>query len=78
MNWKTFYRRKKEINCEICSSDLIGDIIDSNEEIDMKLQQILELMSYIESKAYRRCKIDLLKLYRKINLNLREAKGVEN
>jgi len=76
MNWKIFYNRKKEINCEICSSELIADIIESNQEIDMKLQQIFELMSYIESIAYRKGKIDILKFYRKINYEKIEIKNI--
>ncbi len=69
MDWKTFYRRRKEINCDICCSDLVGDIIgaDDNEVDDDKIQQILELVDYVEQKKFTETKINVLKFYRKIN-----------
>lgn len=51
MKEEEFERRKDKIMCKICSNDLIGDIIESNEDLDIKISQILELIDYVENKA---------------------------
>jgi len=73
MDYKEFNRRKKEIFCNICCSDLLFDIIkksnkdDFDDKIENSIFQLCELFSYVEQKKITETKISVLKFYRKIN-----------
>lgn len=62
MDWDEFNRRKKEIS-EICSTELLNSIIESeNNDIDDKIAMLCQLFNYVENRAKneRRKKSDLL------------------
>lgn len=65
MDYKEFNCRKKEIQCDICCSDLLGDLLD-NEDKEMSLLFLCRLFDYVEDKAKRTGRIELLKYFRRL------------
>jgi hypothetical protein len=68
MDWKALRRRKHEIMCEICCSELIGSILESENDEDDKISQILFLVDLVERKAERKERIKTLKKWRKFKI----------